>query len=68
MGGLIFLFLVAVLIVILVTPAIRARLNKDAPPTGGSPTDESPHEVVVRRLDDHRSRRNRPTDDSIPRE
>jgi hypothetical protein len=66
MGGLIFLFLIAVLIVILITPAIRARLNKDAPPR--PPGEESPHEVVIRRLDDHRSRRNRPTDDSIPRE
>lgn len=57
MGGVILLFLLAVLIVVLVTPAIRARFGRPpSPPRDGG--EESPHEVVVRRLDDHRARKN----------
>ena len=63
MGGLIFVLLLAVLIAVLVTPALRARFGR--PPPVVPPTDgqESPHEVVVRRLDDHRARKSTPRDD-----
>lgn len=62
MGGFILVFLLALLITILVTPAIRARFGQKPPPP--SPGEESPHEVVIRRLDDHRARRNTPRDDA----
>lgn len=62
MGGLIFLVLLALLVTILVTPAIRARFGQKPPPP--PPGEESPHEVVIRRLDDHRARRNTPRDDA----
>lgn len=55
MGGVILLFLLAILIVVLVTPAIRTRFGRTPPPEDGQ---ESPHEQVVRRLDDHRARKN----------
>lgn len=63
MGGVILLFLLALLIVLLLTPAIRARFGEKppAPPSGDG--QESPHEVVVRRLDDHRARKNTPRDE-----
>ncbi len=64
MGGLIFVFLLALLITILVTPAIRARFGQKPPPPDGEPGQETPHEVVIRRLDDHRARRNTPRDDA----
>jgi hypothetical protein len=64
MGGVIFIFLVALVIVILVTPAIRARFGGQPPPPEGEPRQETPHEVVIRRLDDHRARRNTPRDDA----
>ena len=62
MGGLIFVFLLVLLIAVLITPALRARFGRTppSPPDGGQ---EDPHEVVVRRLDDHRSRRNTPRDE-----
>ena len=62
MGGVILLFLLAILIVVLVTPAIRARFGRlpTPPPEGGQ---ESPHEQVVRRLDDHRASKNTPRDE-----
>jgi hypothetical protein len=63
MGGLIFVFLIALLIVVLVTPAIRSRFQRKMPPQPPSGRD-SPHEVVIRRLDDHRARRNPPRDDA----
>lgn len=57
MGGFILIFLLALLIALLLTPAIRARLGRPpSPPREDG--DESPHEVVVRRLDDHRARKN----------
>lgn len=63
MGGIILLGLLALLILLLITPAIRARLGgrPAAPPR--EPGEESPHEVVVRRLDDHRARKNTPQDE-----
>lgn len=64
MGGVIFVFLLALVIVILITPAIRARFGRKPPPYDGEPRQESPHEVVIRRLDDHRARRNTPRDDA----
>jgi hypothetical protein len=62
MGGVILLFLLAILIVVLVTPAIRTRFGRTPPPSpeGGQ---TSPHEQVVRRLDDHRARKNTPGDE-----
>lgn len=62
MGGVIFVFLLALVIVILVTPALRARLSRQRPPS--EPREETPHEVVIRRLDDHRARKNTPRDDA----
>ena len=56
MGGVILLFLLALLIALLLTPAIRARFGRPPSPREGG--EESPHEVVVRRLDDHRARKN----------
>lgn len=62
MGGIIFIALLAILVGILLTPAIRARFGgrPTPPPEGGQ---ETPHEVVIRRLDDHRARRNTPRED-----
>lgn len=62
MGGVILIFLLALLVTILLTPAIRARFGQAPPPA--PPGEASPHEVVVRRLDDHRARRNTPRDDA----
>ena len=62
MGGVILLFLLAILIVVLVTPAIRTRFGRAPvpPPEGG---EKSPHEISVPRLDDHRARKNTPRDE-----
>jgi hypothetical protein len=58
MGGVILIFIVALLIVILVTPALRARRKANQlPPAPEGDT----HEVVVHRLDDHR--KTKPGDD-----
>ena len=54
MGGLILIFIMVLLIGILVMPALRARLRRDAPPP--APEDD-PHEVVVHKLDDHRGKK-----------
>lgn len=53
MGGVILIFIVIVLIAILVTPAIRARMSRDLPPE----PEDAPHEVVVHKLDDHRKKK-----------
>jgi len=61
MGPIILVFIVALLIILLVWPAIRERLGREPPqPPAGEPQDE-PYEVVVRRLDDHR--KNKPGDE-----
>ena len=52
MGGIILIGLVAILIVILITPAIRARTKQKR-----DEVDRTAHEAIVRRLEDHRRRR-----------
>jgi hypothetical protein len=54
LGGVILLFILVVLVGILLTPAMRARLGKQAPPPADDPS-TPPHEVVVHKLDDHRN-------------
>lgn len=56
MGGVILLFIVALLIAILVMPALRARREQKLPPAV-EPGQDEPHEVVVHRLDDHRGKK-----------
>ncbi|HEX5006610.1 MAG TPA: hypothetical protein VFV70_05825 [Hyphomonadaceae bacterium] len=53
MGGIILIALLALLIVILITPAIRARAA-NARREKGEPT---AHDAVVSRLEDHRRRK-----------
>ncbi|HEY7800123.1 MAG TPA: hypothetical protein VIA80_15250 [Hyphomonadaceae bacterium] len=52
MGGIILVGLIAVLIVILITPALRARAKVKR-----SEVDHTAHEAVVSRLEDHRRRK-----------
>jgi hypothetical protein len=61
MGPIILVFIVALLIVLLAMPAFRERFARRPPP--GDPIDAEPHEVVVRRLDDHRKTKT-PGDDA----
>lgn len=63
MGGVILLFIVALLIAILVTPALRARREQKLPQVV-EPGQDAPHEVVVHRLDDHRGKK--PGDETKP--
>jgi hypothetical protein len=63
MGGIILVLLLGIAIVILVTPALRARGRKQRDDIA-----ETAHEAVIKRLDDHRSRRNNPTDDAVNRD
>jgi hypothetical protein len=58
MGGVILILLLGIAIVILLTPAIRARGRKQRDDVA-----ETAHEAVVKRLDDHRNRRSGSTDD-----
>lgn len=51
MGGLILVFLLALVVVILLTPALRERARKRRDEVA-----EAAHEAVIRRLDDHRKR------------
>lgn len=55
MGGLILGFILVLVVVVLITPAIRARGKKTVPPPEAGP--DGPHGVVVHRLDDHRKTR-----------
>ncbi len=57
MGGVILVFLLALVVVILVTPALRARAERKR-----QALDQRAHEAVVSRLEDHRRRRNEPAD------
>ena len=52
MGGIILVGLIAVLIVILITPALRARAKEKR-----AEADRTAHEAVVSRLEDHRRRK-----------
>lgn len=52
MGGVILLFIVGLVVVILVTPALRERARKRM-----ERDRDTVHEAVVRRLDDHRRRK-----------
>lgn len=58
MGGVILGFLVVLAIVILLTPAIRARGRKQRGDVANTA-----HEAVVSRLEDHRKNRPRSPDD-----
>jgi hypothetical protein len=55
MGGVILLFILVLLVTILATPALRARLGRRPPPVDAPP--HAPHEVVVHQLDDHRGKK-----------
>ncbi len=55
MGGLILIFILVLLVAILVTPLLRARLGGSGP-AAPAPDQEPPHEVVVHKLDDHRKK------------
>ena len=52
MGGIILIALVAILIVVLITPALRARAREKR-----EKADSTAHEAVVSKLEDHRRRR-----------
>lgn len=52
MGGIILVGLLAILIVILITPAIRERRKEKR-----EAVDRTAHEAVVSRLEDHRRRK-----------
>jgi len=58
MGGVILVFLLAMAIVILVTPALRARGRKNRDDVA-----QSAHDAVISRLEDHRARRKSRPDD-----
>lgn len=60
MGPIILVLIVALLIILLAWPAVRERFGRPQPP---SPPQDEPHEVVVRRLDDHRKTKT-PGDDA----
>jgi hypothetical protein len=62
LGGLILGFILVLVVVLLITPAIRARGKKSVSPPNTGP--DSPHGVVVQRLDDHRKTRS--SEDDIP--
>lgn len=52
MGGIILLFIVAVLVTILIQPALRARGRQNDPPPPPVNDDTQTHEIVVPQLDD----------------
>jgi flagellar biosynthesis/type III secretory pathway M-ring protein FliF/YscJ len=52
MGGVIFVFLILMVIVILVTPALRNRGRKQRDDLA-----QTAHEAVISKLEDHRKRR-----------
>ncbi len=54
MGPIILVFIVALLIITLALPALRQRFGNPPP---DEPDQDEPHEVVVRRLDDHRKKK-----------
>jgi type II secretory pathway pseudopilin PulG len=62
MGGVILVFLLAVAIVILVTPALRARGRRNRDDVA-----QSAHEAVISRLEDHRRKKAQSADDKAER-
>jgi hypothetical protein len=62
MGGVILIFLLAMVIVILVTPALRARGRKARDDVA-----QSAHDAVISRLEDHRRKKVSPGDDKAER-
>lgn len=59
MGGAILIVLLGLVVIILITPALRARARRRR-----MQVQDAAHEAVVQRLDDHRKRK-RPSDDTI---
>ena len=62
MGGVILIVLLGIAIVILVTPALRARGRKQREDIA-----QSAHEAVISRLEDHRKKKAQPADDKAER-
>ena len=62
MGGIILVFLLAIAIVILVTPALRARAREKRGEVA-----KSAHDAVISRLEDHRRRKTQSADDNVDR-
>ena len=62
MGGVILIFLLALAIVILVTPALRGRGRKSRDDVA-----QSAHDAVISRLEDHRRKKASPADDKAER-
>lgn len=62
MGGVILVFLLAVAIVILVTPALRARAREKRDEVA-----KTAHDAVISRLEDHRKRKAQSADDNVDR-
>ena len=62
MGGIILVFLLAIAIVILVTPALRARAREKRDEVA-----KSAHDAVISRLEDHRRRKTQSADDNVDR-
>jgi flagellar biosynthesis/type III secretory pathway M-ring protein FliF/YscJ len=62
MGGVILVFLIGLAIVILVTPALRARGRKQRDDVA-----QTAHDAVISRLEDHRKKKAQPADDKAER-
>ena len=62
MGGVILVFLLAIAIVILVTPALRARAREKRDDVA-----KTAHDAVISRLEDHRKRKAQSVDDNVDR-
>lgn len=62
MGGVILVFLLGLAIVILVTPALRARARERRDEVA-----KSAHDAVISRLEDHRKRKAQSADDNLDR-
>lgn len=62
MGGIILVFLLGLAIVILVTPALRARAREKRDDVA-----KSAHDAVISRLEDHRKRKTQSADENADR-
>jgi FtsZ-interacting cell division protein ZipA len=60
MGGVILVFLLAIAIVILVTPALRARAREKRDDVA-----KTAHDAVISRLEDHRKRKAQSADENV---